>query len=61
VREASGLLRASAELAPAAWPKFNADDTRRSLEMITRYIAQQGLIPRVYAVDELFNDLTRTL
>ena len=34
---------------------------RRSLELIIGYTAQQGLIPRAYAVDELFDDLTRTL
>jgi 4,5-dihydroxyphthalate decarboxylase len=61
VREVSKILRESAALAPAASPRFNADDTRRSLEMIIRYGAQQGLIPHAYAVDELFDDLTRTL
>jgi 4,5-dihydroxyphthalate decarboxylase len=61
VREVSWLLRESAELAPAASPRFNAEDIRRSLEMIIRYAAQQGLIPRVYAVDELFDDLKRAL
>ena len=29
--------------------------------MIIGYAAQQGLIPRAYAVDELFDDLTRGL
>ena len=61
VREVSRLLRESAALAPVTSPRFNADETRRSLEMIIRYGAQQGLIPRAYAVDELFDDLTRTL
>jgi 4,5-dihydroxyphthalate decarboxylase len=61
VREVSRLLRKSAALAPATSPRFNADDTRRSLEMIIRYAAQQPLIPRAYAVDELFDDLTRAL
>jgi 4,5-dihydroxyphthalate decarboxylase len=60
VREVSRLLKASAALAPAA-PKFSADEMRRSLELIIRYTAQQGLIPRAYAVDELFDELTRTL
>jgi len=32
----------------------------RSLEMIIRYTAQQRLILREFAVDELFDDLTRT-
>ncbi len=61
VREVSRLLQESAALAPAASPRFGTVDMRRSLEMIIRYSAQQGLIPRVYTVDELFDDLTRTL
>jgi len=61
VREVSRLLRESATLASTASPQFSADEMRRSLEMIVRYAAQQGLIPRACAVDELFDDLTRTL
>jgi len=61
VREVLRLLRESAALAPAGAPKFSDDEMRRSLELIIRYTAQQGLIPRAYAVDELFDDLTRTL
>ena len=61
VREVSRLLRESAALALAGAPRFSDDEMRRSLELIIRYIAQQGLIPRAYAVDELFDDLTRTL
>ena len=61
VREVFRLLRDSAALAPAGAPKFSDDEMRRSLELIIRYIAQQGLIPRAFAVDELFDDLTRTL
>jgi 4,5-dihydroxyphthalate decarboxylase len=34
---------------------------RRSLELIIRYSAQQGLIPRAYEVNELFDDVTRSL
>jgi 4,5-dihydroxyphthalate decarboxylase len=30
----------------------------RSLEVIIGYAAQQKLIPRAYAVDELFDDVT---
>jgi 4,5-dihydroxyphthalate decarboxylase len=61
VREVFRLLQQSAELAPAASPRFNAEEMRRSLEMIIRYTAQQGLIPGEFTVDELFDDLTRTL
>src|ERR1700726_1012083 len=61
VREVFRLLRESAARAPAGIFRFSPDEMRRSLEMIIRYAAQQGLIPRAYAVDELFDDLTRTL
>ena len=62
VREVFRLLQQSAAVAPgAAVPKFSAGEMRRSLEMIIGYTAQQGLIPRAFAVDELFDDMTRTL
>ncbi len=61
VREVFRLLQESAALAPAASPQFSSDEIRRSLELIINYAAQQGLIPRAFAVDELFDDLTRTL
>jgi 4,5-dihydroxyphthalate decarboxylase len=61
VREMFRLLQASAALAPAGSPRFSPEEMRRSLEMIIGYTAQQGLIPRAFAVDELFDDLTRTL
>jgi 4,5-dihydroxyphthalate decarboxylase len=62
VREVFRMLRASAALAPpGAAPKFSADEMRISLELIIHYTAQQGLIPRAFSVDELFDDLTRTL
>jgi 4,5-dihydroxyphthalate decarboxylase len=58
VREVHRLL---AEAAKDASPRFPADPMRRSLEMIIGYVAQQGLIPRAFAVDELFDDVTRPL
>jgi 4,5-dihydroxyphthalate decarboxylase len=61
VREVFRILRQSADIAPAALPRFSADEMRRSLQLIIRYTAQQGLIPREFAVDELFDDLTLTL
>jgi 4,5-dihydroxyphthalate decarboxylase len=66
VREVFRMLRASAAQAPAAdaavaLSKGGLDAMRGSLELITRYIAQQGLIPRAFTVDELFDDLTRAL
>jgi 4,5-dihydroxyphthalate decarboxylase len=61
VREVFRLLRESEASSPAESPGFSAEEMRRSLQMIIRYTAQQGLIPREFAVDELFDDLTRTL
>jgi 4,5-dihydroxyphthalate decarboxylase len=60
VREVHRLLQESNKLS-AASPHFSAQDIRRSLELIIRYTAQQGLIPRAFAVDELFDDVTRAL
>jgi 4,5-dihydroxyphthalate decarboxylase len=54
VREFFWLLQQSAMAAGAASPRFGAEEMRRSLQMIIRYTAQQGLIPREFAVDELF-------
>ena len=61
VREVFRLLQESARRAPGTSARFSADEMRRSLQMIIRYTAQQGLIPREVAVDELFDDVTRTL
>ena len=61
VREVFRMLQESAALAPAASPQFSKKEMRRSLEMIIGYTAQQGLIPRAFSVDELFDALTRTL
>jgi 4,5-dihydroxyphthalate decarboxylase len=65
VREVFRLLEESAARAraanPAAVPTYSDDEMRRSLELIIGYTAQQGLIPRAFAVDELFDDLTRSL
>ena len=54
------MLKQAADGAPGA-PRFTADEMRRSLETIIGYSAQQKLIPRAYAVDELFDDVTRAL
>ena len=34
---------------------------RRNLEVAIDFVHSQGLIPRAYAVDELFDDTTRAL
>src|SRR6478609_9779446 len=60
VREVHRLLSEAAD-ASASSLRFNADEVRRSLELIIDYTAQQGLIPRAFAVDELFDDVTRAL
>jgi 4,5-dihydroxyphthalate decarboxylase len=58
VQEVHRLLTATAKDQP---PRMQADDMRRSLKMIIDYTAQQGLIPRAFTVDELFDDATRAL
>jgi 4,5-dihydroxyphthalate decarboxylase len=58
VREVHRLL---SQAAIAADARFLVADMRRSLECITAYSAQQGLIARPFAVDELFDDVTRPL
>jgi len=60
VREVQRMLKQAADGVPAA-PRFTVDEMRRSLEMIIGFSAQQKLIPRAYAVDELFDDVTRAL
>jgi 4,5-dihydroxyphthalate decarboxylase len=61
VREVFRLLKESAAVAQNASPQFTPDEMRRSLQLIIQYSVQQGLVPRAYAVDELFDDLTPTL
>jgi len=41
--------------------QFGVENNRRSLELIIEYSWQQGLIPRRFEVDELFDDHTRVL
>ncbi len=40
---------------------FGVEANRKSLELVMKYAAQQGLIPRRFEVDELFDDATRAL
>ena len=58
VREVHRML---SEAASAAKSKFQTAEMRRSLECITGYTAEQGLIARRFAVDELFDNVTRAL
>lgn len=61
VREVHRMLQAGRAAAGGEAPSFSDDELARSLGLITTYSAQQGLIPRAYAVDELFDDVTRAL
>jgi 4,5-dihydroxyphthalate decarboxylase len=58
VREVHRML---SEAASAANARFQMAEMRRSLKCITGYTAQQGLIARRFAVDELFDNVTRPL
>jgi 4,5-dihydroxyphthalate decarboxylase len=58
VREVHRML---SEAASAANARFQAAEMRRSLECIAGYSAEQGLIARRFAVDELFDNVTRAL
>jgi 4,5-dihydroxyphthalate decarboxylase len=40
---------------------FGVEANRRNLEIAIEYVHRQGLIPRRFAVDELFDDVTRGL
>jgi len=58
VREVHRLLLESAKYGE---PRFPDHNICRSLRMIIGYAVQQGLIPRAFTVDELFDDVTRPL
>jgi 4,5-dihydroxyphthalate decarboxylase len=45
----------------AGAPLFGVEAVREPLETIIRYSERQRLIPRRFSVDELFNDVTRSL
>jgi 4,5-dihydroxyphthalate decarboxylase len=64
VREIYRMLKESAATAPAketAVLRFGVEAVRKSLETIIQYAEWQNLIPRRFSVDELFNDVTRSL
>ena len=56
-KKAAGL---PAGTGPDPYP-LGVEANRKSLELVIKYAAQQRLIPRPFAVDELFNDVTRAL
>ncbi|AWM00691.1 ABC transporter substrate-binding protein [Bradyrhizobium amphicarpaeae] len=58
------LKRNKEQMGPATTPDlipFGVEANRKSLELIVDYAFQQALIPRRYAVDELFDATTRGL
>jgi 4,5-dihydroxyphthalate decarboxylase len=64
VREVYRLLKESAAAAPAKETsalRFGVESVCKSLETIIQYAEDQNLIPRRFSVDELFNDVTRSL
>ena len=67
VREVFRLLKASKAKAPKPaadaidFCPFGLEPLRKPLQAIIQYAAQQRLIPRAYAVEELFDDTTRLL
>jgi 4,5-dihydroxyphthalate decarboxylase len=66
VREIYSVLQASKALAPVSpggldLTPFGIEPNRRALEVLIRNSYEQGLIPRVYTVDELFEDFNQCL
>ncbi|HEY8334955.1 MAG TPA: hypothetical protein VIQ05_14285 [Tardiphaga sp.] len=61
VREVHRMLQQSRALAAGKSPSFNDAELTRSIELITEYSAQQGLIPHAYAIDELYDHVTNAL
>ena len=58
------LKRNKIQAGPAVTPDpvpFGVEANRKSLELIIDYAFQQALIPRRYAVEELFDETTRGL
>lgn len=67
VRELYGILQQSKAMAAPASASgldltpFGIDENRRALEVLLRYSHDQGLIPRLYAVDELFDEFIQAM
>jgi 4,5-dihydroxyphthalate decarboxylase len=67
VREIYRLLREAKRRAPAPaageldMTPFGLEANRRNLEVAIDYVYQQRLIPKRFKVDELFDDVTRSL
>lgn len=66
VREVYRLLQENKRLADVSHGErdmtpFGLEPNRRALELLIRYSHAQGLIPRRFSVDELFDETTRAL
>jgi 4,5-dihydroxyphthalate decarboxylase len=67
VREVYRLLKEAKRAAPPPAPgeldmtPIGLENMRRDLDIAIEYVYQQRLIPRRFKVDELFDDVTRTL
>jgi 4,5-dihydroxyphthalate decarboxylase len=64
VREVYRLLKESAAESRAKRPgvlRFGVEEVRTALGAIIAYSEQQRLLPHHFSVDDLFNDVTRTL
>jgi 4,5-dihydroxyphthalate decarboxylase len=64
VREVYRMLKESTAAGPSKGTgalRFGVEAARKSLETIIRYSECQGLIQRRFSVDELFDDVTRSL
>lgn len=67
VRELYGILQQSKAMAAPASASgldltpFGIDENRRALEALLRYSHDQSLIPRLYAVDELFDEFIQAM
>jgi 4,5-dihydroxyphthalate decarboxylase len=66
VREIYRLLSESKRAAPSPAGgidplPFGVENNRKALEMITAYTFEQKIVPRKFAVDELFDETTRAL
>jgi 4,5-dihydroxyphthalate decarboxylase len=66
VREVWRMLKESKRLADesaekAAFTPYGIEANRHNIEVLVNYMVTTGMIPRRFEVDELFNDVTRTL
>jgi 4,5-dihydroxyphthalate decarboxylase len=66
VREIYSVLQQSKAMAPNKsgaidLTPFGIEPNRRALEVLIRNSYEQGLIPRAYSVDELFEEFNRLM